>query len=191
MTRVRNFTMEFVSAAAVLIIVAGSGHAVQAGWNPLKEVERRIQPPERINRRSKPNLSLPEAIHYFTNIERRRHGLPPFRRDQILASTAGGFARYMANTGRYGHNVDGRTPGQRLQANGYSTRRGWAENIDMLYQWQYQNLNVMQTAELHVRRWMDSPGHRANILNSSHTYMGVGVCPGNGAGYAVQMFGTD
>lgn len=37
--------------------------------------------------------------------------------------------------------------------------------------------------------WMNSPGHKANILNSSFTEIGVGYVSGdNGAGYWVQMF---
>jgi uncharacterized protein, YkwD family len=37
--------------------------------------------------------------------------------------------------------------------------------------------------------WMNSPGHRANILNSSYTEIGVGyVTDGSGAGYWVQEF---
>ena len=43
-----------------------------------------------------------------------------------------------------------------------------------------------QSPEAVVRGWMNSPGHRANILNSSYTHIGVGyVASGN---YWTQMF---
>jgi uncharacterized protein YkwD len=43
-----------------------------------------------------------------------------------------------------------------------------------------------RTAETVVNGWMNSPGHRANILNSTYTHIGVGyVSKGN---YWTQMF---
>ena len=42
------------------------------------------------------------------------------------------------------------------------------------------------TPEQVVQAWMDSPGHRENIMNSSFTHIGVGyVASGN---YWTQMF---
>jgi uncharacterized protein YkwD len=56
----------------------------------------------------------------------------------------------------------------RIRASGYlSGASSWSvgENIA----WGYA------TAAQNVQAWMDSPGHRANILNASFTHLGVGV----------------
>jgi uncharacterized protein YkwD len=42
-----------------------------------------------------------------------------------------------------------------------------------------------------VGQWLDSPGHRANLLNSGFTLIGIGTAQaGNGAWYGVQVFGA-
>ena len=40
-----------------------------------------------------------------------------------------------------------------------------------------------------VRAWMNSPGHRANILNSSYGRMGLAARRSNGVWYVAQVFG--
>ena len=41
-----------------------------------------------------------------------------------------------------------------------------------------------------VRAWMNSPGHRKNILNRKYTRLGIGVAKdGDGRSYTVQVFG--
>lgn len=45
-----------------------------------------------------------------------------------------------------------------------------------------------QTAEEVVRGWMNSPGHRANILNEDFEEIGVGVCDVNGVLHWAQLF---
>ena len=47
-----------------------------------------------------------------------------------------------------------------------------------------------RTAQRVVEGWMNSPGHRANILDSSFEYMGVGVCYQDGVYYWSQDFYT-
>ena len=59
---------------------------------------------------------------------------------------------------------------------------GWGENLA----WSSGNYS---TPENIVDGWMNSPGHRDNILNSKWTHIGVGVAMGNdGALYWVQLF---
>ena len=83
-------------------------------------------------------INLNGHIFLQTNRVRQQHGLAPLQMDLVLVKTANQFASFMANSGKYGHQVDGRTPLQRLIANGFSSSRGWGENIDMLYESQYR-----------------------------------------------------
>lgn len=115
-------------------------------------------------------------------------GAPPLVASALLAKAAREFALYMAETDRYGHEADGRTPDERARRAGYQPCIV-AENIA------YQYLSTgFRTAELSqglLDAWMDSPGHRANILDLRLTEIGVGIArSGNTARYyAVQLFG--
>jgi uncharacterized protein YkwD len=80
----------------------------------------------------------------------------------------------------YSHtSPDGREPWHRAEAAG-STRRSIGENIAC---------GQRSAAEV-VRGWMNSPGHRANILKPGFTHIGVGFAGGGAAGtYWTQLFG--
>jgi uncharacterized protein YkwD len=71
---------------------------------------------------------------------------------------------------------EGIDPGARLAAAGWSGTM-WAENIA----WGSGSLGT--PAEI-VKGWMNSPGHRANILNGALRTSGIGVAAGTPAGDA-------
>jgi len=105
-----------------------------------------------------------------------------------LAAAAGAFAATMADTDRYAHDADGRTPPQRAAAHGYE----WCvvlENIAWV-----QSSAGFTTAELAARLmdgWEHSPEHRRNLLDATVVDTGVALAYGarTGRWYAVQMFG--
>src|SRR5262245_31086334 len=74
------------------------------------------------------------AKHIFerTNAFRAEQGLQPLRTSRELAAAANGFARYMAQTGSYGHRADGRQPVERAISQGYDYCIV-SENIARLY----------------------------------------------------------
>ena len=123
-----------------------------------------------------------------SNAFRQSQGVAPVAPERALTAAAQAFAAYMARTDNYGHEADGREPSQRAQAQGYSYCMV-AENIAM----QYSSLGF-ETEELArgmVQGWIDSPGHRHNLLAPEATDIGVGMArsPSSGRYYAVQMFG--
>jgi uncharacterized protein YkwD len=72
---------------------------------------------------------------------------------------------------------DGSSPGDRITRAGY-TWSAYGENVAYGY----------ATPEQVMNGWMNSPGHRANILNCSFKEIGVGLAqPGS---YWTQDFGT-
>ncbi|MEU0150746.1 CAP domain-containing protein [Micromonospora fulviviridis] len=73
---------------------------------------------------------------------------------------------------------DGSDVGDRLDRVGYAWR-SYGENVA----WNQQSPAAVMDA------WMNSPGHRANILNCSFTQIGVGVARSNGP-YWTQDFAT-
>lgn len=82
----------------------------------------------------------------YTNRERVRRGLKPLKIDKKLVDSARGQAQWMTKVRRLQH-----------------TRKPVGENIAMGY----------RTSKDVVRGWMNSSGHRANILNSGYRRIGV------------------
>jgi uncharacterized protein YkwD len=98
------------------------------------------------------------------NFYRSRHELPPLRWNQALARGAEAHARDMAKHGNFSHlGSDGAPLGARASRAGYRWRR-IGENI----------AGGQATPETAVDDWMQSPGHRANILEPAYRNAGVG-----------------
>jgi len=113
-----------------------------------------------------------------TNAERAANGCGPLRLDPLLNRAADGHSEDMAARDYFDHSdPEGRGPGVRIDAVGYP-HRGWGENIAAGY----------GSAEAVVTGWMNSPGHRANILNCAFDEIGIGYAePGR---YWTQLFAT-
>jgi len=116
-----------------------------------------------------------------TNAERARHGLRALTVDQRLAAAAQAHSADMVRRAFFAHeSPDGRQVWDRAVAAGYAYRKV-AENIAA----------GQRSAEEVVRGWMESPGHRANILDGDLTQIGVGRADGGSYGvYWTQVFGT-
>ncbi|WP_344199421.1 CAP domain-containing protein [Kribbella karoonensis] len=120
----------------------------------------------------------------YTNQIREQQGCGPLKLDSALVEAAGKHASDMVRRHYMDHtNPDGQDPGDRMAAAGY---RGstWGENIAAGY----------DTAQKVVAAWMQSDGHRKNILNCRFTSIGIGYDPGQvrsdyGPGSWVQDFG--
>ncbi|NEC84507.1 CAP domain-containing protein [Streptomyces sp. SID12501] len=117
----------------------------------------------------------------LTNRERTRAGLPPLATDALLTRAAQAHSTDMVVRAFYSHTgPDGSQPWDRAAAAG-STRRTIGENIAC---------GQRSAAEV-VEGWMNSPGHRANILKREFTHIGIGFAGGGKAGtYWTQLFGA-
>uniref|UniRef100_UPI004057831B CAP domain-containing protein n=1 Tax=Streptomyces sp. SID1121 TaxID=3425888 RepID=UPI004057831B len=116
----------------------------------------------------------------LTNAERGAAGLRPLAPDRRLADTAQTYSADMAARAFYSHtSPEGLAPWDRAAAAG-APHRGIGENIAC----------GQRTAAEVVEGWMNSPGHRANILKPDFTHLGVGYAGGGPAGtYWTQLFG--
>ncbi|MEU1184715.1 CAP domain-containing protein [Streptomyces sp. NPDC005820] len=117
----------------------------------------------------------------LTNRERTRAGLRPLAVDARLATAAQAHCADMVARAFYSHtSPEGTQPWDRAAAAG-STRRTIGENIAC---------GQRSAAEV-VEGWMNSPGHRANILKPAFTHIGVGYAGGGPSGtYWTQLFGA-
>ncbi len=112
----------------------------------------------------------------LVNQARAKNGLSPLVLDAALSRVAQAKARDMHDNGYFAHESPSYgTPFEMMRSFGITYKTA-GENIAMGY----------QTAESVMNGWMNSEGHRANILKASFTTLGVGyVADGN---YWVQMF---
>lgn len=106
-------------------------------------------------------------VFELTNKERQGLGGTAFVFDAKLSAVAQAHAEDMAKRNFFNHtNPDGKSPFQRMSAAGigYSTAG--------------ENIALNSSPEGAVRAWMNSAGHRRNILNASFKKIGVGVYQG-------------
>jgi uncharacterized protein YkwD len=159
-----------------------------------------------------------DVVHLLvqrTNELRAQSGWKPLATEPRLTVAAARFARYMAETDRYGHEVDGRQPTERAQAQGYDHCLT-AENIAFASSTRGSSQRraapelthpprgdggasppprgSMQADELAQRLfdgWVHSPPHRRNLLDGDMTHVGMAVAQSarSGKHYAVQLFG--
>jgi uncharacterized protein YkwD len=113
---------------------------------------------------SNSNASIIDQIVDLTNAYRQQNGLAPLSINPLLATAAQTHTQNMALQDFVSHTEpDGSTVDQRVSATGYQ----WAlvaENVAAGY----------PTANAVVQGWINSPGHRANLLNPNVTEIGVG-----------------
>ncbi len=108
--------------------------------------------------------SFGEEVLQLTNAFRLQNGLSPLVMNSELAVTAQKHSRAMAEEDFFDHiGPNGSKPWDRAEAAGY-TARAIGENIAA----------GQPTPEQVVQSWINSPGHRENLLNPSYIELGVG-----------------
>src|SRR6185436_2512078 len=109
-----------------------------------------------------PDLPQTEiAIVEMTNAFRKENRLGALKPNAALAAAARAFAEYLAKTGKFAHEADGREPAQRAEAQGYRycfVAENLALNLDS------RGFETTKLARDVVEGWKASPGHRANLL---------------------------
>ena len=121
-----------------------------------------------------------EVLNRINQI-RQEKGLRPLRVSRPLTSIARGFSRQMAVGSFFSHEApSGETFEDRVRSAGLGfTRIG--ENI-------YKSYNLPRPAEGAVKAWMNSAGHRHNILTPEYTETGIGVWKSDKTLYFTQDF---
>lgn len=131
-------------------------------------------PPEKPDRAA----AAEKAVIALVNQERAAAGCRPVTEDPKLAQLAQDFADDMAIRDFFDHlDPDGKDPWERAKLAGILDLGG--ENIG----------RGQTTAQDVMDSWMDSPDHRANILNCQYTTLGVGAHFGDDGPWWTQDFG--
>ncbi|SCG62971.1 CAP domain-containing protein [Micromonospora humi] len=149
---------------------------------PSRQLERSSAPSNTGARTTSSGSGLSSELQQVVDIvnqERAKAGCKALTVNSKLTLAAQRHSQDQADHKKMSHDgSDGSDVGQRLDRVGY-TWRAYGENVA----WNQQSPAAVMDA------WMNSEGHRANILNCSFTQIGVGVARSNGP-YWTQDFGT-
>lgn len=119
-----------------------------------------------------------EQVVALVNQARASNGLPPVTANWELSRVARYKSQDMADRGYFSHTSPTYgTPFEMLKSFGISYRSA-GENIAMGY----------STPAAVMKGWMNSPGHRANILGASYTQIGIGYVA-NGNYWTMELIG--
>ena len=116
----------------------------------------------------------------LTNQKRKKHGCKRLRANSKLRKAARRHSKKMARARTLSHRLPGEAAlGKRITRAGYRNWRMVGENVAYGY----------SSPKKMVRAWMQSAGHRKNILRCSYRHLGVGVVKRGGTPWATQDFG--
>lgn len=136
------------------------------------------------SRSSSPSITLLEleaGTRQRINQIRQQNGLPPLQRNEALAQVARRYSQQMATQDFFDHkDPSGKDAVQRVHNAGLSFQLV-GENL-------HRSRNADDLIETAIKSWMDSPGHRANILRPVFTETGIGVWRDGDQYYFTQLF---
>lgn len=119
------------------------------------------------------NQSWEEQVTALVNQHRSEAGLQPLTHDAQLSDVARVKSAEMRDRNYFSH-----------QSPTYGSPFDMMQQFGIQYRSAGENIAAGQTSpQAVVQAWMDSPGHRANILNASYTKIGVGFVEGGSYGY--------
>lgn len=123
--------------------------------------------------------NIEEQVVQLTNQQRAKNGLPALKIDWELARVARYKSADMRDKNYFSHTSPT-----------YGSPFTMMKNFGISYRTAAENIAAGQsTPQEVVNSWMNSPGHRANILKSDVTHIGVGYAKGGSYGhYWTQMF---
>lgn len=144
--------------------------------NPQLDNPDLIYPGQKINVPDKEGQAYEEEVVRLVNVERSKAGLPALKSDWELARVAEHKSQDMRDKKYFSHTSPT-----------YGSPFTMMKNYGIQYRSAGENIAQGQrTPEQVVNAWMNSSGHRANILNKNYTHIGVGyVEEGH---YWTQMF---
>ncbi|SHI51101.1 CAP domain-containing protein [Lutispora thermophila] len=118
-----------------------------------------------------------KKILELCNAERAKVGAPALKANNDLTKLARMKSKDMVDKGYFSH-----------QSPTYGSPFDMMKNYGISYMYAGENLAQNTTAEKAFQAWMNSEGHRKNILNPNFTELGVGIASADGSKMYTQMF---
>ncbi len=147
--------------------------------NPQIKNPSLIYPGQKLTIPSVTTNSQESEVARLVNVERAKSGLPALKLNWQLSRVARYKSADMANKGYFAHNSPT-----------YGTPFQMMENFGLRFSAAGENIAYGQRTPAEVMRdWMNSPGHRNNIMSRSFTEIGVGLAKNkSGVCYWTQQF---
>jgi len=124
------------------------------------------------------NSNFEQRVLDLVNVERGKEGLSPLRMHSELSKVAYEKSKDMAIYDYFDHTSPN-----------YGSPFQMMKEFGIKYNYAGENIAMGHpTPEAVVKAWMESPGHRANIMNRNFGNLGVGIYNDNGTIYWTQMF---
>jgi uncharacterized protein YkwD len=151
-----------------LALLAAAGLTASAGGGGQKQTALKLS-------------AVEKQILDLTNQARKKADLQPLRPNKILFQVARAHSANMAKQRKLQHDLDNKTPFQRIKEAGYRYSRA-GENI--------AGGSPEFGARAIFEGWMKSKAHRDNILNPEYTEIGIArATDASGETYFTQVFG--
>jgi uncharacterized YkwD family protein/spore coat assembly protein SafA len=147
--------------------------------NPQIKNPALIYPGQKVNIPEVTTTAQENEVIRLVNVQRANAGLPALKANWQLSRVARYKSADMANKGYFSHNSPT-----------YGTPFQMMQNFGLSFTAAGENIAYGQKTPAEVMRdWMNSPGHKSNIMSSSFSEIGVGLAKNkNGVCYWTQQF---
>ena len=187
-----RITSQVAKQASSLEDVPDSFASITATSTPRPDSQVAAKPTPNRNSRARASadsddriLELERKVHTGINAARTRNGVSPqLRWDDRLSAIARAHSDDMTSRGYFDHdNPEGLGPSDRIDRAGYNcwkgSHYGVAENITI----ELESASIDRMADGAVQGWLNSPGHRTNLLGRQYDRTGIGASFGTWRGY--------
>jgi uncharacterized protein YkwD len=148
---------------------------------PRQDAPIDTSPTPRASIQSPATAKMEAAVCQRINEIRQKNELNLLENNERLAQVARNYSQQMARDNFFSHTgSDGSTLSQRVRAGGISY---WVVGENL-----FKSTNAPEPVPLAVKGWMNSPGHRENILRPVFTQTGIGVWREGNTYYITQLF---
>ena len=159
--------------------------ATPASRNASRRPQRQTSRADRMVDTADTVSELEQKVHLGINAARVRNGVSPqLRWEDQLGEVARAHSEDMTRRGYFAHDSpEGLGPSERIDNSGYNcwkaSHYGVAENITI----ELVSSSIDRMADGAVQSWLNSPGHRTNLLGKQYDRTGIGAAFGTWRGY--------
>ncbi|WP_170402908.1 CAP domain-containing protein [Ruegeria arenilitoris] len=122
------------------------------------------------------------------NEERTSRGLNPLKLETRLNDSAEDHSTWMLDTDTFSHTgSNGSSATERMRDAGFDFSGSWRSGENIAWQSERGAPGISDDVEQLHQSLMNSPGHRANILNPDYEYIGIGIEEGDYNGWDAVM----
>jgi uncharacterized protein YkwD len=171
-----------VVEVSITLVLLGCEPATEF-WQGLPKLDvpiNKTQVPQ-VSVQSPAIAEMEAAVYQQINKVRQQNGRKPLRKNEKLARVARNYSQQMARKNFFSHvSPEGSTLSQRVRSAGIYY---WVVGENL-----FKSKNISQPVPLAVKGWMNSAGHRENILYPDFAETGIGIWREGNTYYITQLF---